>query len=50
MRLACPEKNVTVSVGMAVGTIGEREEFEALLEKADEALYQAKNSGRNRVV
>lgn len=47
---ADPEKNVTVSVGMAVGTIGEREEFEALLEKADEALYQAKNSGRNRVV
>ncbi len=46
---ADPKRNVTVSVGLAAGCAGKREEFEALLEKADEALYHAKSAGRNRV-
>lgn len=40
---------VTVSVGVAA-TTGEHDTPEALLKRADEALYEAKASGRNRVV
>ena len=39
---------VTVSVGVALQAPGE--DFEALFKRADEALYQAKREGRNRVV
>jgi diguanylate cyclase len=38
---------VTISVGVATPLDGER--FEALLERADRALYQSKAGGRNRV-
>ena len=38
---------VTVSIGIAVGKA--TESFEALLERADAALYRAKREGRNRV-
>jgi PleD family two-component response regulator len=37
-----------VSIGLAIGHAGER--VEQILERADEALYQAKAAGRNRVV
>jgi two-component system cell cycle response regulator len=40
---------VTISIGVAV-TLGERDTPEALLKRADEALYEAKASGRNRVI
>ena len=39
---------VTVSVGLASYTANDR--APALVRRADEALYQAKNTGRNRVV
>ncbi|WP_374013418.1 GGDEF domain-containing protein [Pseudoxanthomonas koreensis] len=39
---------VTVSVGVALQ--GPGEDFEALFKRADEALYEAKHQGRNRVV
>ena len=39
----------TVSIGLAVSNSGAAD-LEALIAKADEALYRAKTSGRNRVV
>lgn len=40
---------ITVSIGVATGVAG-RTGLDALLKNADEALYRAKNEGRNRVV
>jgi two-component system cell cycle response regulator len=40
---------VTVSIGVAA-TEGRDETAETLLKRADEGLYEAKRSGRNRVV
>jgi two-component system cell cycle response regulator len=45
-----PPGVVTVSVGLAALTPGEEKPFEELLKEADEALYAAKEAGRNRVV
>jgi diguanylate cyclase (GGDEF)-like protein len=42
-----PPLSITVSGGVAVFSPGE--ELHSLLARADAALYQAKNSGRNRV-
>ena len=59
LRLAIQEANVvtatdgnivrfTISIGVAA--IADDKTFEELMSRADKALYQAKNSGRNRVV
>lgn len=40
---------VTISIGVAA-TIGETDTPEALLKRADEALYEAKAAGRNKVI
>jgi diguanylate cyclase (GGDEF)-like protein len=45
-----PTKVVTISVGVAAGIPGEVSTLETLLRDADKALYEAKRSGRNRVV
>jgi diguanylate cyclase (GGDEF)-like protein len=42
-------KFVTISVGVACGTVGDRLTIESLIENADGALYEAKRGGRNRV-
>ena len=55
MELAIPhkdsliEKIVTVSIGVATVSRSENEEFESLIKKSDDALYRAKEKGRNRV-
>jgi two-component system cell cycle response regulator len=41
--------DVTCSVGVAVASSSELD-YETLLKRADEALYVAKRSGRNKVV
>ena len=45
-----PSGVVTISVGLATLPAGERKPIEELLKKADTALYDAKEAGRNRVV
>ncbi len=41
--------NITISIGVA-GSKGDADSAAALLHRADQALYRAKKSGRNRVV
>jgi two-component system cell cycle response regulator len=41
--------NITISIGIA-GSEGSNDTSEALLHRADQALYSAKRTGRNRVV
>ena len=40
---------VTISIGVAA-TIGAEDKPETLLKRADEAVYEAKAAGRNRVI
>ncbi|MBK7404360.1 MAG: GGDEF domain-containing protein [Phycisphaerales bacterium] len=44
------EVSVTVSVGMAIGNPAQGHTAEALVEMADQAMYEAKRAGRDRVV
>ena len=41
---------VTISIGLAVREAGATEEFGAMFQRADQALYRAKVAGRNQVV
>ena len=43
------EIRITVSIGMADSPAGTVHSLEEMLTQADSALYQAKNSGRNRI-
>lgn len=46
-----PQREVSVSVGVATRTFdNDVQSVQALMQRADEALYQAKAEGRNRVV
>ena len=40
---------ITVSIGFAADVLDQEHGGEALLKRADAALYQAKNAGRNRI-
>jgi two-component system chemotaxis family response regulator WspR len=44
-----PPGVVTISVGLAAHAPGEGKPLEELLKEADEALYDAKEAGRNRI-
>jgi diguanylate cyclase (GGDEF)-like protein len=47
--LNLPQVSITVSLGIAA-YLPEHNKSEALLREADQALYQAKENGRNRIV
>jgi diguanylate cyclase (GGDEF)-like protein len=49
-RVAGAERPVTVSIGMSTWDKRSRTSLEALLLSADQALYEAKHRGRNRIV
>jgi diguanylate cyclase (GGDEF)-like protein len=42
-------KVVTISIGMAILAAGDAQDFDALFQRADQALYRAKAGGRNQV-
>ena len=44
------EKNINVTISLGIYEIKETDKEEDLMLKADKALYQAKNTGRNKVV
>lgn len=44
------EIRVTVSIGVAGGSVTSLDRWDTLIAAADRALYEAKNAGRNRVV
>jgi len=48
-RVAGDEQPITVSIGMSTWDKRSRQSLEALLWSADQALYEAKHSGRNRI-
>lgn len=47
--LDCPERTVTVSIGVASAELTDEAAATRLVENADRALYEAKCSGRNQV-
>ena len=47
---AAMPSGITTTVSIGVAELKEDESFEALLNRADEALYRAKEAGRNRVM
>jgi len=49
-RLSVDEPPITVSIGMSTWNKRSRVSLEALLLSADQALYEAKHTGRNRIV
>jgi len=50
MRLECGGEQIGVTVSIGVGRYAPGESQESRIERADRAMYQAKQSGRNRIV
>jgi diguanylate cyclase (GGDEF)-like protein len=48
MATATGPVSITVSIGVTLAKPGER--ADAIIARADDAMYQAKNCGRNRVM
>ena len=49
LRLGSPRKPIRLSASFGIAERGEHESLDQLLHEADEWLYHAKESGRNRV-
>ncbi len=47
--LAVDGRTMTVTLSVGVALMGEHEDLDTALQRADEALYRAKNDGRNQV-
>ncbi len=47
--VVCKGVTLAVTVSLGVSLLGKQEAFEAAVDRADQALYRAKHSGRNRV-
>ena len=47
---AADGKYLTISIGYSTGMMRDDEEYRKLFREADEALYRAKNNGRNQAV
>ena len=41
---------LTVSIGGAIGVLNGEESWQAVLEQADQALYKAKNTNKNKCI
>jgi diguanylate cyclase (GGDEF)-like protein len=41
--------SITISIGVSSYDVGDKS-IDSIIQRADQALYQAKNQGRNRVV
>ena len=50
MRIQVGERELAVTVSIGVETFKPGDDVKSLLKRADQALYAAKNSGRNRVI
>jgi diguanylate cyclase (GGDEF)-like protein len=48
--ITCQKKDIKVTVSLGVSEVSTEDSPETFLKRADVALYQAKDSGRNRVV
>ena len=46
----CENKNIKITLSLGIYEIKENDSDDDLMKKADKALYQAKNTGRNKVV
>ena len=42
--------DLTITASIGVAELGKDDDFESLFDKADKAVYEAKETGRNKVV
>ena len=50
MNIICLDQEVKVTISLGVSELTEADSAEMMIKRADEALYQAKRTGRNKVV
>jgi diguanylate cyclase (GGDEF)-like protein len=50
VRIDTPQGELTITTSVGIANLDQQASFEELMQLADKALYEAKNSGRNRVI